>query len=177
MSSLQYWTHNQMKVFRECSFQAEGTCLATECNLTEENSKVSSINFFTDLLARQYISKVLHLQLNCYSVLNFSPSNCFLVDYCCFFEFKFAKFDLSIESNFFSVKLYFQNLHSQYKNQMQTCYAECFQQFRQTFFPLYHFCNNLYLFDAILFSFFKDCYCVARAPHFAILKKTKIVAC
>ena len=134
--------------------------------------------FFIECLqAHPYIFADLHLQVNYYSILNFSLSDCFLIDYYLFSGFIFVIFDLSIESNSFLSTLYFLGLHFLYKNLMQTANVMCRHSYLLTFFQFLHLYNSLFLFAIKDFSFFKDYYCFNQLLHFMTFKKRRNAAC
>lgn len=109
------------------------------------------------------------MPLNCYLTLSFSPSNYFSINYYCFSEFIFAEFNLFVESNSFSTRLYFLDLHSPFKSWKWITNFMIYRFCPQIFFLLLHLYNNPCPFTIILFSFFKDYYYINQSPHYAIL--------
>ena len=115
--------------------------------------------FFIEFwLAHPCIFADLHLQVNYYSILSFSPSDCFLIDYYLFFKFEFVIFDLFIRSSSFLNTFYFLCQHSLYRNWMQTMNVRFHHSNHLTSFQFFHLYNSPFLFAIIDFSFSIDCY-------------------
>jgi hypothetical protein len=134
--------------------------------------------FFVEFwLAHPYIFADLHLQVNCYSILNFSLLNCFLIGYYLISKFIFIVFDLSIGSNSFLKTLYFLDPHSLYRNWMQTMNVRSHQSYLLTSFQLLHLYNSPFQFAIKDFSFFKDCCFVNQLLHFMTFEKMRNAAC